>query len=178
MVKEEPSQALTEDERRALRGSKFAPLPAPAPGRTQPRVAHPGGPVTTNKAAALARFLERKLQQPDGLKSMDPNLLELAVKDAKATVHASNEGSSASGRMIRHVSSFGDSSENSGEDQDKEERTKQKKRKKKKLDSSEDSGEDLAREVKPKQKKRKKRKKKVVQSPKSHKAVKQRKIKS
>nr|XP_029124032.1 uncharacterized protein LOC105057522 isoform X5 [Elaeis guineensis] len=138
MVKEEPSQALTEDERRALRGSKFAPLPAPAPARAQPRVAHPGGPVTTNKAAALARFLERKLQQPDGLKSIDPNLLEVAVKNAKATVHASNEGSSASGRMIRHVSSFGD--------------------------SSEDSGEYLAREVKPKQKKRKKKKKKVVQS--------------
>ncbi|XP_038988709.1 uncharacterized protein LOC103707299 isoform X3 [Phoenix dactylifera] len=109
MVKEEPSQALTEDERRALRGSKFAPLPAPS--RAQTRVPHPGGPVTTNKAAALARFLERKLQQPDGLKSVDPNLLELAVRNAKATVHASNEGPSASGRMIRHVSSFGNSSE-------------------------------------------------------------------
>ncbi|XP_026660551.1 uncharacterized protein LOC103707299 isoform X2 [Phoenix dactylifera] len=130
MVKEEPSQALTEDERRALRGSKFAPLPAPS--RAQTRVPHPGGPVTTNKAAALARFLERKLQQPDGLKSVDPNLLELAVRNAKATVHASNEGPSASGRMIRHVSSFGNSSEVSGDDLAKEVKAKQKKRKRRK----------------------------------------------
>lgn len=134
--------------------------------------------MATNKAAALAKFLERKLQQPDGLKSIDPNLLELAVKSAKATVHASNEGPSASGRVIRHVSSFGDSSEDSGEDQDKEEKPKKKKKKKKKWDSSEDSGEDLAKEVKPKKKKMKKKKKKMVQSPKSHKSGKWKRIKS
>lgn len=54
------------------------------------RLAHPGGPMTTNKAAALAKFLERKLQQPDGLSSINPDLLELAVKNAKETVKASN----------------------------------------------------------------------------------------
>lgn len=53
------------------------------------RLAHPGGPLTTNKAAALAKFLERKLQQPGGLDSIDPNVLELAVKNAKETVKAS-----------------------------------------------------------------------------------------
>lgn len=54
------------------------------------RLAHPGGPLTTNKAAALAKFLERKLQDPNGLDSLKPELLELAVKNAKATVNASN----------------------------------------------------------------------------------------
>lgn len=54
------------------------------------RLAHPGGPLATNKAVALAKFLERKLQQPDGLASIDPHLLELAVKNAKDTVNASN----------------------------------------------------------------------------------------
>lgn len=54
------------------------------------RLAHPGGPMTTNKAAALAKFLERKLQQPDGLSSINPDLLELAVKNAKETVKASD----------------------------------------------------------------------------------------
>lgn len=53
------------------------------------RLAHPSGPMTTNKAAALAKFLERKLQHPDGLNSLDPNLVELAVKNAKETVVAS-----------------------------------------------------------------------------------------
>lgn len=57
------------------------------------RLAHPGGPVKTNKAAALAKFLERKLQQPDGLKSINPDLLELAVKNAKETVKASSSKS-------------------------------------------------------------------------------------
>lgn len=53
-------------------------------------MAHPGGPLTTNKAAALAKFLERKLQEPNGLASINPDLLELAVKNAKDTVLASN----------------------------------------------------------------------------------------
>lgn len=53
------------------------------------RLAHPGGPLTTNKAAALAKFLERKLQDPDGLGSMNPQLVERAVLDAKRTVFAS-----------------------------------------------------------------------------------------
>ena len=50
------------------------------------RLAHPGGPLTTNKAVALAKFLERKLQDPNGLASINPDLLELAVKNAKDTV--------------------------------------------------------------------------------------------
>ncbi|GKV31537.1 hypothetical protein SLEP1_g40218 [Rubroshorea leprosula] len=82
-------EELSEEERRALRGSKFAPLPSlPRPARSQPRLAHPGGPLTTNKAAALAKFLERKLQDPNGLSTINPDLLELAVQNAKATVTA------------------------------------------------------------------------------------------
>lgn len=52
-------------------------------------MAHPGGALTTNKAAALAKFLERKLQQPDGLDSLNPDLVNLAVKNAKETIKAS-----------------------------------------------------------------------------------------
>ncbi|XP_022721944.1 nucleolar protein 58 [Durio zibethinus] len=101
-------EELSEEERRALRGSKFAPLPClPTPSRSQPRLAHPGGPLTTNKAAALAKFLERKLQDPNGLSSINPDLLELAVNNAKATVFQS--GASNLGSMVRHVDSFGDS---------------------------------------------------------------------
>ncbi|CAL5415701.1 unnamed protein product [Camellia sinensis] len=44
---------------------------------------HPGGPLTTNKAAALVKFLERKLQEPNGLASIKPKLVERAVKNAK-----------------------------------------------------------------------------------------------
>ncbi|KAJ4827265.1 hypothetical protein Tsubulata_050059 [Turnera subulata] len=83
-------EGLSEEEKRALRGSKFAPLPPPSSSRPQqPRLAHPGGPLKTNKAAALAKFLERKLQDPNGLATIDPDLLELAVKDAKSTVSSS-----------------------------------------------------------------------------------------
>ncbi|KAJ6904220.1 hypothetical protein NC651_021377 [Populus alba x Populus x berolinensis] len=78
-------EGLSEDERKALRGSKFAPLPPPSFRSQQPRLAHPGGPLRTNKAAALAKFLERKLQDPNGLASIDPDILELAVKNAKDT---------------------------------------------------------------------------------------------
>ncbi|XP_030938029.1 uncharacterized protein LOC115963234 isoform X2 [Quercus lobata] len=41
----------------------FAPLPSlpSSAHRSQPRLAHPGGPLRTNKAAALAKFLETKL---------------------------------------------------------------------------------------------------------------------
>lgn len=53
------------------------------------RLAHPGGPMKTNKAAALAKFLERKLQEPTGLSSINPKLVELALKNAKQTVKAS-----------------------------------------------------------------------------------------
>uniref|UniRef100_A0A0E0LPK4 Uncharacterized protein n=1 Tax=Oryza punctata TaxID=4537 RepID=A0A0E0LPK4_ORYPU len=124
---------LTDEERRALRGSKFAPLPAPtAPSRPQPRMAHPGGPLTTNKAAALAKFLERKLQQPDGLESLNPDLVKLAVRNAKETIKASKGEPSTSGRIVRHVSSFGDSSEKDKTFQNEGEKSKKKKKKKKK----------------------------------------------
>ncbi|RAL54459.1 hypothetical protein DM860_001587 [Cuscuta australis] len=103
-------EELTEEERKALRGSKFAPLPPAAPARPPIRQAHPGGPLKTNKAAALAKFLERKLQEPNGLSSVDPRLVELAVKNAKETVQSS--GTSTSGRVIRHVDSFGDYEDN------------------------------------------------------------------
>ncbi|OAY71124.1 uncharacterized protein LOC109724124 isoform X2 [Ananas comosus] len=152
-----PSQSqseslLSEDERRALRGSKFAPLP---PSQTLSRSAHPGGPVKTNKAAALAKFLERKLRQPDGLRSINPDLLELAVKNAKETVKRSGTGGpSTSGRIVRHVASFEDSFEGSRDDQDELEATEQKKRKRKKKKTAKDA-----------------------RSPKSHKSDKKRKIK-
>ncbi|MBA0630679.1 hypothetical protein Godav_002750, partial [Gossypium davidsonii] len=49
-------------------------------------LAHPRGPLTTNKAATLAKFLERKLQDPNYVSSINPQLLELAVNNAKATI--------------------------------------------------------------------------------------------
>ncbi|KAH9616646.1 hypothetical protein KSS87_012213 [Heliosperma pusillum] len=107
-------EGLSEEERKALRGSKFAPLPPSSnpsssfssSSTSLPRVPHPGGPVTTNKAAALAKFLERKLQEPGGLDNVKPELIELAVKNAKETVNAS--GTSVRGIRIRHVTSFDD----------------------------------------------------------------------
>lgn len=67
--------------------------------------------MTTNKAAALAKFLERKLQHPDGLNSLDPNLVELAVKNAKETVVASKGKNFNSSNFVRlfisYVSSYG-----------------------------------------------------------------------
>ncbi|MBA0814745.1 hypothetical protein Gohar_020552, partial [Gossypium harknessii] len=48
-------------------------------------MAHLRGPLTTNKAAALAKFLERKLQDLNDVSSINPQLLELAVNNAKAT---------------------------------------------------------------------------------------------
>ena len=53
------------------------------------RLAHPGGPLKTNKGAALAKFLERKLQDPNALASINPQLLELAVQNAKETIRGS-----------------------------------------------------------------------------------------
>ncbi|XP_022138293.1 uncharacterized protein LOC111009505 [Momordica charantia] len=91
---------LSEEERRALRGSKFAPLP---PSRSLSRLPHPGGPIKTNKAAALAKFLHRKLHQdPHGFSSIDPNILDLAVRNAKATLLSSGTST------IRHVDTFDD----------------------------------------------------------------------
>ncbi|CAN6219886.1 unnamed protein product [Urochloa humidicola] len=102
-------------------------------------MAHPGGPLTTNKAAALAKFLERKLQQPDGLDSLNPDLVKLAVKNAKETIKASKGEASTSGRVVRHVSSFEDGSEDSEDEtekakahQDDGQQSKKKKKKKNK----------------------------------------------
>ncbi|KAJ6819085.1 uncharacterized protein M6B38_405110 [Iris pallida] len=162
---------LSEDERRALRGSKFAPLPTrPLTSSiiSQPRQAPRssllsfflGGAMKTNKAAALAKFLERKLHQPGGLDSIDPDLLQLAVDNAKETLHISTHGgASSSGRIVRHVSSFGDSSEESGEDQDKMEEIKLKKKKKKRKEKKE------------------KKKKEMTKGPKCRKITKMNKIK-
>ncbi|KAM7278790.1 hypothetical protein ACFE04_005924 [Oxalis oulophora] len=101
---------LSEEEKKALRGSKFAPLPPPPSSRPhQPRLAHPGGPLTTNKGAALAKFLQRKLQDPNGLSSINPDLVERAVKNAKDSISAASSGGpSSSCRLIKHVTSFDD----------------------------------------------------------------------
>ncbi|KAI4317614.1 hypothetical protein L6164_025472 [Bauhinia variegata] len=132
-------ETLTEEERRALRGSKFAPLPSlprPSHSQSQTRLAHPGGPLTTNKAAALAKFLERKLKEPNGLVSINPDLLELAVNNAKRTVNASSTSNPE--RSIRHVDSFDDTDNEdcSGEEKNELSKVKEvkKKRKKKKKD--------------------------------------------
>ncbi|XP_028796518.1 uncharacterized protein LOC114751977 [Neltuma alba] len=132
MVKE--IETLSEDERRALRGSKFAPLPSLSrTSSSQPRLAHPGGPVTTNKAAALAKFLERKLKEPDGLASINPDLLEVAVNDAKQTVFATSSTSNPE-RIVRHVDSFGntDTEDSEGEKNELSQVKECKKRKSKK----------------------------------------------
>ncbi|XP_062190632.1 uncharacterized protein LOC133893589 isoform X2 [Phragmites australis] len=143
---------LSDEERRALRGSKFAPLPAPPPS-SQTRMAHPGGPLTTNKAAALAKFLERKLQQPDGLDSLNPDLVKLAVKNAKETIKASKGEPSTSGRVVRHVSSFEDCSEDSEDSKDEAKVKGVKRKRKNKSKAYQDGGE------RSKKKKKKKRKK-------------------
>ncbi|XP_048599124.1 uncharacterized protein LOC106387798 isoform X2 [Brassica napus] len=87
----------------------------------------PGGPMKTNKAAALAKFLERKLQDPNVLSSIDPDLIELAVKNSR---HIISSRTSSSGRRIQHVVSFVDVEVSS--DDDKIENTKLSKKKKKK----------------------------------------------
>ncbi|KAL5983869.1 hypothetical protein ACLOJK_017965 [Asimina triloba] len=156
---------LTEDDWRALRGSKFAPLPTSYASR--PRLAHPGGPLTTNKAAALAKFLQRKLKQPGGLSSIDPQLLELAVNNAKDNLRAASaaDGTSSSGTVVRHVDSFGSSSEDSSEEEDDNHknagrvtRGKHKKNKKRKKDSGREE-EDYRSGERKKRKKHKKEKK-------------------
>ncbi|KAF3795755.1 hypothetical protein EJ110_NYTH04458 [Nymphaea thermarum] len=125
------AESLTEEERRALRASRFSSsLPPPSAASTKPRMPHPGGPVATNKAAALAKFLERKLQEPGGLTSVDPLLVESAVRHAKGTLKASS--SSKSGHMIKHVTSFADDGEGSGKSEDVEIGKSKKKKKKKK----------------------------------------------
>ncbi|KAI9071589.1 hypothetical protein K1719_046456 [Acacia pycnantha] len=116
MVKE--IETLSEDERHALRGSKFAPLSSLLrTSKSHPRSAHPGRPVTTNKAATLAKFLERKLKEPDGLACINHDLLELAVNNDKQTILGS---SSNLERSVRHVDSFGDTDVEASEDEKNE----------------------------------------------------------
>eukprot|EP00252_Welwitschia_mirabilis_P017334 TRINITY_DN38407_c0_g1_i2.p1 TRINITY_DN38407_c0_g1~~TRINITY_DN38407_c0_g1_i2.p1 ORF type:complete len:146 (+),score=44.46 TRINITY_DN38407_c0_g1_i2:151-588(+) len=103
---------LSEEERRALRRSRFSPLPpisSAASQPSQPRLAHPGGPLATNKAVALAKFLQRKLEEPGGSSSLNPDLVERAVQNAKKALHSENNSSAL--RNIRHVESFPDAVE-------------------------------------------------------------------
>lgn len=58
--------------------------------------------MATNKAAALAKFLKRKLAE-DGAASLDPALVERAVENAK--------GHSVAVANVRHVDSFSDTDE-------------------------------------------------------------------
>ncbi|XP_022679726.1 NKAP family protein CG6066 isoform X1 [Setaria italica] len=147
---------LSDEERRAMRGSKFAPLPPPpSTSRPQPRMAHPGGPLTTNKAAALAKFLERKLQQPDGLDSLNPDLVKLAVKNAKETMKASKGEASTSGRVVRHVSSFEDGSEQQDSEDEAEVKGIKRKRKNKKVKAHQDDEQQSKKKKKKKNKKKK-----------------------
>lgn len=125
---------LSEDERRALRGSRFAPLSTRVSNEVKvgARIPHPGGPVATNKAAALAKFLQRKLEKSSGTASLDPVLVEAAVNNAKATLHGL---SSTTTLKVRHVETFSESDkETEGEGLEKakavEVKGKKKKRKK------------------------------------------------
>jgi hypothetical protein len=70
------------------------------------RLAHPGGPLATNKAVALGKFLKRKLSEPGGAASLDPALVEQAVNNAKATVEAGKGQLLKSGVKVLHVDSF------------------------------------------------------------------------
>ncbi|CAH1422176.1 unnamed protein product [Lactuca virosa] len=99
-------------------------------------LAHPGGPMKTNKAAALAKFLERKSQEPSGLSSINPKLVELAVKNAKETLLYARNASNSE-RRIQHVKSFGDYKDMIEEDQEMEVKPiKLKKKKKKKTEGA------------------------------------------
>ncbi|GMP45035.1 hypothetical protein CsSME_00013717 [Camellia sinensis var. sinensis] len=126
-------EGLTDEERRALRGRKFAHLPPfasfPSRSKPKPRLPHLGGPLTTNK-------------EPNGLASIKPELVELAVKNAKDTVNATiksnvlsiTSGASHSGRIVRQVDSFGDFEDSLEDGGEKIESKKHKNTKKKKKD--------------------------------------------
>ncbi|RID41783.1 hypothetical protein BRARA_J01715 [Brassica rapa] len=132
-------EELTEDEKRALRGSEFAPLTSlPSSSRSQlPSsdfhvLAHPGGPMKTNKEAALAKFLERKLQDPNVLSSIDPDLIELAVKNSRHIISSEWDfETSSSGRRIQHVASFEDVENTKLSKKKKKKKIKEEKKKKK-----------------------------------------------
>ncbi|GAQ78014.1 hypothetical protein KFL_000060810 [Klebsormidium nitens] len=154
-------EELSDDERRALRASRFGgasglqPLTREAPKAK--RLAHPGGPVVTNKAAALARFLKRKLQDPEGFAALDPELVEKAVKAAKT-------GKTTQAPGVAGPDQRNDEDSNGSEDDEKSRnpKTKAKSIKDKKLsnnvilNSSQNKKDD--RELKVKKKKKKRRK--------------------
>ncbi|CAI5458978.1 unnamed protein product [Closterium sp. Yama58-4] len=140
-------EQLTDDERRALRASRFSVARLPSPPRSShsaaaatARQAHPGGPLATNKAAALSRFLQRRLaasaEGGEGGErgALDPRLVEVAVRNAQATLVAG-------GGVVRHVDSFNDGNQGggaedstgslSGFDEPSEEQPKVKQRKRK-----------------------------------------------
>ncbi|PKI41799.1 hypothetical protein CRG98_037799 [Punica granatum] len=157
-------EELSEEERKALRGSKFAPLPSlPPPSQPSPdplllsesvnRLAHPGGAIKTNKAAALAKFLERKLQDPQGLASINPELVELAVRKAKDSVAS---GCASSSGTVRHVDFFDDPEDSFNDEADEDAKLKTHKNKKKKKDKDE------KKKKKGKKKKKKSKKRKVA----------------
>lgn len=100
-------ETLTEDERRALRASRFAghsESTSGQPNRSRPtRLAHPGGTIATNKAAALTRFLQRKFEA--GLSSeLQPDLVDRAVRNAEASLI----DDVSYGGKIKHVTAFED----------------------------------------------------------------------
>ncbi|BBN12932.1 hypothetical protein MPTK1_5g24080 [Marchantia polymorpha subsp. ruderalis] len=104
-------EGLTDDERRALRASRFHSTPtSPPPPDRRSRLAHPGGALATNKAAALAKFLKRKLEEPGGAATLNPSLVERAVQNAKITTR------SVALPKVRHVDSFSDAEEDPHEE--------------------------------------------------------------
>eukprot|EP00271_Cylindrocystis_brebissonii_P019461 TRINITY_DN591_c0_g2_i1.p1 TRINITY_DN591_c0_g2~~TRINITY_DN591_c0_g2_i1.p1 ORF type:complete len:185 (+),score=42.83 TRINITY_DN591_c0_g2_i1:351-905(+) len=109
-MKSQELDQLSEDERRALRASRFANSDhnegqrMAEPVRPK-RLAHPGGPLATNKAAALARFLERKMASEESLSNLQPELVERAIKNAQASLAA---GATERGVVVKHVEAFED----------------------------------------------------------------------
>ncbi|CAI5518880.1 unnamed protein product [Closterium sp. Naga37s-1] len=117
-------ELLTDDERRALRASRFSAERLLSPPRSShsasaaaARQAHPGGPLATNKAAALSRFLQRRLAASgEGSKggergALDPRLVEVAVRNAQATLVAA---ASSGGGAVRHVDCFDEGDQGGG----------------------------------------------------------------
>lgn len=111
---------LSDAERRALRISRFAQEAPPTASSSRqsqlPRLAHPGGPIATNKAAALARFLKRKVDAGTA-GALDLDLVELAVRNAKSSIAPTAGGRGQAKVSIRHVAEFeGDEVPTNGEE--------------------------------------------------------------
>lgn len=159
-------EELTEEERRALRISRFhaeqlCPRAPSSSSEARPRLAHPGGALATNKAAALAKFLKRKLNEPGGAATLDPDLVERAVANAKATAIAGQQpaASSEAAIKIRHVDRFSDSDEEGFEDAEPHVQVKKGKKKSKSVNAPVKSNRSDKNSKKKKSKKGKKNKK-------------------